>query len=366
MENPFTPSFGTVPYVLAGRDRLLQGMQTAFERKGHDPLLSSLLIGARGTGKTALLSCIREEAERAGWLAVGTVALPGLLEDIFEQACMAGEHLIEEVPKSHITSLTVGPLSIGWETQPAAKGNWRTRMGKLLDQLGEYGTGLLITIDEARVDLEEIVQLAAVYQQFVTEGRRIALVMAGLPYQVHRLVTHKSISFLRRASQHELGAIGDGDVRDALRKTFAFGGKAIDGEVLDLCVDAIGGFPYLLQLVGYKVWDECGEDREVSKAHARRGIEQALAEMDAHVLAATYRELSPGDLRYLKAMLLDRRESRTSEIAKRMGVTSSYASKYRARLLAQGIIREEQRGWVAFEIPGFREYLSKRLAEEEA
>ena len=362
-ENPFTPSFGTVPLVMAGRDDLLDSMRNAFAREGRDPLLSSLLVGARGTGKTALLARIREEASAAGWVSAGTVALPGLLEDVFEQARMSGGHLVESDSRHRLTSVTVGPLSVGWEAAPDASGNWRTRMTRLLEQLDSYGAGLLVTVDEVNADLDEMIQLAAIYQMFVSEGRRVALVMAGLPYHVHQLVGHKTVSFLRRASLVELGAIPDADVESALRATFESAGKSVDDEAMDLCIEAIGGFPYLLQLVGYRAWAASGDDRNVDARAAERGIVQARKEMEESIFSATYRELSKGDLRYLHAMLPDGCESRTADVANRMGVTSGYAAKYKSRLLAQGVVSEPARGWVAFEIPGFRAYLERRLEE---
>ena len=364
-ENPFTPSFGTVPLVMAGRNDLLQSMEDAFTRKGRDPLLSSLFIGARGTGKTALLTRIRELASSAGWIAVGTVALPGMLEDVYEQAQMASEHLLSSEPNHRLTSVAVGSLSIGWDTIPDSTGNWRTRITRLVDRLDAYDAGLLITVDEVKADLDDMIRLAATYQLLVSEGRKVALIMAGLPHHAHQLVSHKSVSFLRRASQHELGAISRVDVENALRETFESAGKAIDDDALDLCADAIGGFPYLLQLVGYRTWAASEHARTVDQNAARTGVAQARKEMEESVVATTYRELSEGDVRYLRAMLEDVRESRTSEIAKRMGVTSGYAAKYQSRLLAQGVIARPARGWVAFAMPGFREYLADRIAEDE-
>ena len=88
-----------------------------------------------------------------------------------------------------------------------------------------------------------------------------------------------------------------------------------------------------------------------------------MRETGEHVLAATYRELSPGDVRYLAAMLPDAQESRTADVAARMGVTSGCASFPKARLLACGVIGEPARGWVAFETPGMRDYLARHMAE---
>ena len=62
MSNPFTPTFGIVPPYLAGREVFLLEMQRALQDGPGNPNLSTLLIGPRGSGKTALLSCVAEEA----------------------------------------------------------------------------------------------------------------------------------------------------------------------------------------------------------------------------------------------------------------------------------------------------------------
>jgi predicted transcriptional regulator len=117
--------------------------------------------------------------------------------------------------------------------------------------------------------------------------------------------------------------------------------------------------------VGYRAWIQSGEDDEISAAHARQGVADARRDMESYVLASTYRELSDGDIRFLEAMLPDPRESRVSDIAARMGVSSGYASRYRSRLLAAGVISELARGILAMDIPGMRAYVRTRRDERE-
>lgn len=50
-DNPFTPSFGEVPLVMAGRGQLLSEFDRAFSSQARRPSLTSLISGARGTGK---------------------------------------------------------------------------------------------------------------------------------------------------------------------------------------------------------------------------------------------------------------------------------------------------------------------------
>ena len=69
-------------------------------------------------------------------------------------------------------------------------------------------------------------------------------------------------------------------------------------------------------------------------------------ELKARVRDSTYRSLSDGDIRFLRAMLADEGESRMADIVARMGVSASYAGQYRNRLLAHGAIGERRRGVV--------------------
>ena len=82
LENPFTPSFGEVPAHLAGRQQIIRDLDRAFLSQRRRPELTSIFSGARGTGKTALMSSLATRAESHGWIAVKTTALPGMLEEL--------------------------------------------------------------------------------------------------------------------------------------------------------------------------------------------------------------------------------------------------------------------------------------------
>ncbi len=86
MANPFTPTFGIIPPFMAGRESLIEDISAAFSNGIGDPNLATIISGARGTGKTAMLSFMAEEASSQGWIAANTTAADGMLEDILEQA----------------------------------------------------------------------------------------------------------------------------------------------------------------------------------------------------------------------------------------------------------------------------------------
>lgn len=358
MRNPFTPTFGIVPAHLAGRQGILDDMRQAFDNGIGDPNLSTILIGARGTGKTALLSCIAEEAERHGWISANVVAGDGMLEDIIQRALEASEHLIAPEGSPRLSGLTVGQLfGLEWTHDTPTKANWRTRMNAIFEQLSEHEIGLLITVDEVKVTVPEMVRLAATYQLFIRENKKVALVMAGLPSNVTDLLENGDVSFLRRSQQRYLGRINDVDIEAAFQRTVEDAGKQIDDDALQECVQAIDGFPYMMQLVGYRAWEASGDARSIHSNAAETGISRAQRELESGVLATTYRELSPGDRRFLMAMLEDNGPSRGSEIAQRLGKKTNYVSTYKRRLLKQGLIEELPDSTFEICIPFFKEYL---------
>ena len=184
-------------------------------------------------------------------------------------------------------------------------------MEVIIEQLNERDIGLLITVDEIDPDLDEMVELSAVYQHFIREGRKVALFMAGLPSNVSTLINNKTVSFLRRAQTERLGRIADYDIEDAFRKTVQENGRIPDEAGLKCAVEKIAGFPFLMQLVGYRAWDASPESQTIS----------------------------------------------FSDLVARLDRSSAQVAQYRKRLIEAGVIGERGRGVVGFDLPYFREYL---------
>ena len=360
--NPFTPTFGRIPLLMTGRDAIIEEMEQAFDIGSGDPNLSTIYTGARGTGKTALLLYLSRIASAHGWIAVNVTAIPGMLEDILEQTKQGAAQFLEASDNPRLRSLTIGQfLGLEWDNPTQERGNWRTQMGKIIASLNDQEIGLLITVDEVNPKLDEMVHLATTYQHFVGEERQVGLLLAGLPGNVNSLLRNESVSFIRRANQHKLVRISDEDIAEGIRTTIEEGGRSISLEALSSAAKASEGFPYLMQLVGYQSWARNPDSETVSEEDVHWGIARARASFSERGLDATYYDLSDGDIRFLRAMLADTRESRLSDIASRMGEASNYTSTYKRRLIEQGVIGERGSSYVSFELPGFREYLEDRF-----
>ena len=87
MTNPFTPTFGSSPPLLVGRDDLIEQFGEALDGGPGSPGRATLYTGARGVGKTVLLNAVEEQARQRGWLVIAETATPRLI------GRLVGEHL---------------------------------------------------------------------------------------------------------------------------------------------------------------------------------------------------------------------------------------------------------------------------------
>ena len=359
--NPFTPLFGRVPAVIAGREEIIARLSDALESGAISPELCSIITGVRGSGKTTLLRHLSFLAGQAGWVVASATAEKGMLKELLVKARTSAAHLTEKEEKRKITQVNIAPLgSITWENVSEQDSTWRSEITALLDKLSKTNTGILFVIDEIDGSLDELIHLVTVFQLLIGENKKVALFMAGLPYHVSSLLLGKTTSFLRRAQQFKLHSIPDYAVKEAFRLTIQEAGKEIDEDALDYAVSAIDGFPYFLQLVGFRSWNASKNSQTVSLKNVKQGVEIAKEELEDRIFASTMEELSQGDKEFLFAMNKNSEYTLRSEIAAATKRDSSWISRYKKRLLEAGVIEEPHQGEFKFSLPNFAEYLLKK------
>ena len=158
--------------------------------------------------------------------------------------------------------------------------------------------------------------------------------------------------------------LSDYEVEEALVRTMKDGGKTFEPDALEAAVKAIKGFPFMLQLVGYRVWRmaESSSVIDISSVDAAANI--ARKELEQRIYDAVWFELSEADKSFLQAMTEDSEITRQADLPSRLNKPSGHVSKYKKRMLQQGVIRERSRGLLEFCLPGFKEYFDERIAEE--
>jgi hypothetical protein len=367
-KNPFKPTFGATPPLLAGREDLTEAFADALDNGPGSAGRATLYTGARGAGKTVMLNAVEDEARERGWLVVTETAAPGLIERLTQSRLPALLRAFDpKAVRRRLTGVSL-PASGGgltWETleEHVIRADLRGQTTLLTDLLHEGETGLLITLDEIHQhQIAELRELATVVQHAFREDRELAFVGAGLTASISEVLNDDVLTFLRRADRHQLAAVDLLDVRRALEEPIATAGRTVGDEALDLMVEATHGYPFLIQLVGSCAWQVHRDADEITTSDARTGVTNARRRLGTLVHAPALKAASTVDKSFLLAMAKDEGPSKTADIAKRLRVSKEYAGVYRRRLLDADLITTAGRSYVDFTLPYLRDYLREHAA----
>jgi len=366
--NPFTPTFGSPPPLLAGREELIELFAEALDDGPGSAGRATLYTGARGAGKTVLLNEVEDTARERGWLVVAETATPGFLTRLADDHLprLLAEHDPEAL-KRRLSGFGL-PANLGsldWQTieRHTRTLSFRSKIELLTDLLAANETGLLITLDELHYrQANELREFGTVVQHAFREQRQLAFAGAALPAAIDELLNDEVLTFMRRADRHHVGAVADAAVREAIAEPIATHGKSIVSDALDVMVAATEGYPFFIQLVGDQVWRKAGTASEITLATALEGIVAARRRLGQLVHAPALAEASDVDKSFLIAMAQDDGPSLLGDIAERLKVNSNYAGQYRLRLIALELIAPAGYGRVRFALPYLRDYLREHAA----
>jgi hypothetical protein len=361
MENPFRPSAGAAPPEILGRAGVLDEFEYGLRLGSGAPGLLTIFTGARGIGKTVMIGAARDLARERGWAVISETATAGFMGRIGESMRQLAEELGTGPQVRRITAVAAAGFSITTQLPPERQVAWRTLGENLLRLLDARGTGLVITVDEIHAaDRVELAQLAASVQHFIQDRFPIGLVFAGLPAAVSDLLNEGVATFLRRADKIDLHAAAVREVEESFTGTFAAASFRTSPALIRRAAEATGGYPFLIQLVGYFLWKEAEANHgELLDEAAERAIAAANRRNARTVIEAALATASRKDLDFLQAMAEDDGPSIAGDIGRRIGAKTNLVANYRSRLLAAGLIESGGHGKVDFAIPGLRQHLRK-------
>ncbi len=359
--NPFKPTAGGEPPLLIGRERVVRDFDKGLDNGVGAPGRIMLITGARGTGKTVMLTVLGDKARAHKWDVIEETASDGLCERLVSELC-SKDSLIDKLTFAPSITIAGASVSLG-EAELSPKRmpeTLRKAMSARLDALEKRDAGLMISIDETQAaSRADLIAIATAIQHQIREKRNVSIVFAGLPQMISDLFDDEVITFLRRARTNVLANVPIDEVKESFAQTFEDSGMSLDTSLVEKAAVATAGYPYMIQLVGYYIWDaaDARESTVISKEDVDEGIREARVDLDNAVCVPELHGLSKNDRAYLEAMAVSDGPSGTSEVAKRMGRSAKYAATYRKRLLDAYVIRQTDRGEVDFAVPFLREYL---------
>ena len=369
--NPFSPTFGSTPPLLAGRDQVLGRFSDAMDTGPTHPDYTLLVTGDRGTGKTALLNVLEAQAADRGWMFITAAASA---EPVSVRIMSEAQRYLAQMKggRGSTRVSSVSMMGIGVSLDPAPQGiDPASGLLAVLEDLGELladrGGGLLITVDELHdVDRDDVRNVASAVQ-IVTRRRQrpMAFAAAALPLVEDTHLADPNMTFLQRCSRARLGLLDAVETRRALRQPIVDRGSAIGDDALAEAASLTLGYPYMIQLVGFHSWEmRDNPDAPISLANVRAGAVVAETAMVDQIAGPIWNRLSPMDRRFLAAMLADEPDSSMADIAARLQRSVQYARTYRRRLIAAGAISTTAKGRVRFRHHALRARTETAVREE--
>ena len=368
-QNPFTPTFGAAPPLMVGRDGVIERVLAALRHGPRHPDYTLLLTGRRGTGKTALLDAIEDAARSQGWLSVSATASAPEFGSQLRQELSALAEDLQRDPKTRLASAQALGFGLSWAKDPPnprpplAELSLRRLLTGITEMLAQSaaGAGLLITLDEFHAaEVDGARELAAAIQHVTRrEQRPVALVMAALPEVTETILADMGMTFFHRCARGEIGLLGHDATRTALQVPIGQAGGSIDEDALDLATRSSGGYPFMVQLVGYHGWESCIDGaKHLAVDDMHEGVYEADKALTDMLLMPLWSALSPTDRDLLHHIAAHDGPIAVAALASALGKSTSYINTYRRRLLRAGAVTTPDRGLLDVRDPAMRRWLT--------
>ncbi len=358
--NPFTPSFGTLPAVLVGRDDVLRGIEPIFARfDKRDIHWATHLRAHRGAGKTVLLDQIQDMATASGWWVLQEDAGSGSpLPARLINRCLA--RLAEQDrPRRRRRVANIGLLgaSIGLEDGTPSPATVTSVRDVLEAVVRTEANGVLVTIDEVHQAPDQpLNEIGNAAQHLHRDGLPLVFVMAGLP----RPERTREPTFLGRAWQPHLDRLTDTEIERGLAATAATADATFEPIALRQAVELSAGEPYLMQLIGFHAW-EAATRTPITIHDVHKATGPALAGFNRSVTAQMVGSVSPDQRSFLASMARHGTPTRLADVRADHGWSQSQVGVYRQRLIETGLITPAGHGLTEFALPGIGQVLADEV-----
>ncbi|MDE0498580.1 MAG: ATP-binding protein [Acidimicrobiaceae bacterium] len=363
--SPFSPHFGASPHSLVGRSELLSELGSGLATGPRDARFTSVVMGVRGSGKTALLNEIEDRASSSGWVVISMDAsTPGLLDRIISSIDRA-EHDYEALDLGssgdkiveHTVGMRLGPLAGKLSAQEHFRSrhalDLRERLAFLAAAAQRYNTSVLLTVDELHaVDRLEGRRLSSDIQHIARRQQMpLAFIGAGLSEMKNTLLRDRKMTFFHRCEPFDMAPLDFSDSLVGLSAPITDGGGSIAEDALALAAEEVQGSPYKLQLIGDMAWKLAGAPHKpITVEAARQAAAAAGLAVDQRVSVPAWHDLSAEEKRMLMAIARLGGHGCPRDVAQRAETTAKRSAEVMSRMLNAGYLVKPASG--AYAISG--------------
>lgn len=342
MNNPFNLDFGAEPNLFIPREAEKRKILDTFKADKPSSHIF-MLLGARGSGKTVLMTNISHELRRYDdWIHIDLNVESNMLEAL---AASLYESTKKKLPKLKL-SLSFKGISVSVEKDEKYS-DIQTDLDAMLKALDKQSIKLLITVDEAN-NSQKVRELTTYFQHAIREKLPVFMIMTGLYKNIRALQNNRSQTFLRRAPKLNLGELNL--TRIARQYESAFN---IDYDKAYAMAVLTKGYSYGFQILGYLTC-EAGKDYPDDDVIFDYKLNLAECSYDK-----IWEELSENERDVARAIAKSSEDTAIKVIRDLVDMDSNNFSTYKDTLEKSGILSASTAyGRVRFALPYFREYVN--------
>lgn len=339
--NPFCLSFGREPDRFVERTDAIDSITDVLD--SDSPSANSfLIVGVRGSGKTVLMATIANSyRDKKNWIIISLNPARDLL-----QMLAAGLYEDKSLQKAFISaSLNLSKFGIGLDikkTPPIS--DIQIAIYKMFEIAVKNDKKILITIDDVTKS-DSIIAFASAYQDLLSRGFPVFLIMTGLYENIYALQTDRRCSFLLRSERIMLKPLNQIGMMNQYKQTFVCEPKEAQKMAL-----FTKGYSYAFQVLGYIMWDKgCTLEEAIPYFDER---------MSEYCYDKIWEDLPESEKRFVSLLSCAKgNKLKAKDIISKMETTQKAYSVFRDRLVKKGVVDGSEHGSVSLALPRFGDYV---------
>ncbi len=348
-DNPYTLQFALVPPQYISRAALTEEIVGDLI-KNVPTFRGYFLTGVRGSGKTATMTDISQRITvEPGWISIDIANPESDIIDSLARALYRIPELRSIFIKAKLDFSILG-IGVSLEKADMIASDAEDAADIMLSILKKKQKKVLVTIDEVTYG-KEISAFSHTMSSYARKGYDIYVLMTGLTNNINKIKNNKSLTFLYRAKEVELPPLNRSAIINDYQSVFGIGRSA----AADMA-DLTKGYAFAFQVLGYLYWKSLSADKTAR-------IEDTMTDYDYYLSEFVYEKIWSETTRkekdILKALsVASQSPASVSEIKTMCNIESGDLSVYRERLIQKGIIDGSERGYIAFALPRFSEFIN--------
>ncbi|MBQ6784132.1 MAG: ATP-binding protein [Acholeplasmatales bacterium] len=341
LNSPFNVSFGEKPNNLIERNDEFNQITSVFDSENPETKIM-IITGARGVGKTVLLSSIKKNYDnQKNWLCVDTNPNIDILEQVASKIYEFGK--VKKLflkAEFNFSFKGVGFSIVGDEPVSSIQ----VLLEKMFSYLKRKNIKVLVTLDDIASN-QYVRTFAHAYQSFIREGYLLYFLATGLYENIEKLSNEKNLTFLTRSTKIYLGKLNMKAITYSYMDVF----NIEEDDALRIAKQT-NGYAYGFQLLGSILYksDKKKIDSDVLKKYDLY--------LDDNSYSLIWNSLSKNEKIILFSMI--NTNSSIKEIIEKTGLTNSAIQVYKKQLVRKGLVDDSTRGKLTFVLPRFNEFVT--------